>query len=101
MRCLLKAQDPQPDNKPFWFLAIVIAVLFLELPITRIAGGAFPITVFASTNSMQIANFWLSIIGGIIFLLLMIMYAYVYNNGRFSFIPEKKERTELDKSQKN
>jgi cytochrome d ubiquinol oxidase subunit II len=87
--------------KPFWFLAIVIAVLFLELPITRIAGGAFPITVFASTNSMQIANFWLSIIGGIIFLLLMIMYAYVYNNGRFSFIPEKKERTELDKSQKN
>ena len=87
--------------KPFWFLAMVIAVLFLELPITRIAGGAFPITVFASTNSMQIANFWLSIIGGIIFLLLMIMYAYVYNNGRFSFIPEKKERTELDKSQKN
>ena len=87
--------------KPFWFLAIVIAVLFLELPITRIAGGAFPITVFASTNSVQIANFWLSIIGGIIFLLLMIMYAYVYNNGRFSFIPEKKERTELDKSQKN
>ena len=87
--------------KPFWFLAMVIAVLFLELPITRIAGGTFPITVFASTNSMQIANFWLSIIGGIIFLLLMIMYAYVYNNGRFSFIPEKKERTELDKSQKN
>ncbi|WP_298409526.1 hypothetical protein [Ferroplasma sp.] len=87
--------------KPFWFLAMVIAVLFLELPITRIAGGAFPITVFASTNSMQIANFWLSIIGGIIFLLLMIMYAYVYNNGRFSFNPEKIEKAELDKSQKN
>ncbi len=84
--------------KPFWFLAMVIAVLFLELPITRIAGGAFPITVFASTNSMQIANFWLSIIGGIIFLLLMIMYAYVYNNGRFSFNPENVESV---KSQKN
>ncbi len=87
--------------KPFWFLAMVIAVLFLELPITRIAGGAFPITVFASTNSMQIANFWLSIIGGIIFLLLMIMYAYVYNNGRFSFNPEKIEKAESVKSQKN
>ena len=87
--------------KPFWFLAIVIAVLFLELPITRIAGGAFPITVFASTNSMQIKNFWLSIIGGIIFLLLMIMYAYVYNNGRFSFNPEKIEKAESVKSQKN
>ena len=84
--------------KPFWFLAMVIAVLFLELPITRIAGGTFPITVFASTNSMQIANFWLSIIGGIIFLLLMIMYAYVYNNGRFSFNPENVESV---KSQKN
>ncbi len=87
--------------KPFWFLAMVIAVLFLELPITRIAGGTFPITVFASTNSMQIANFWLSIIGGIIFLLLMIMYAYVYNNGRFSFNPEKIEKAESVKSQKN
>ena len=87
--------------KPFWFLAMVIAVLFLELPITRIAGGAFPITVFASTNSMQIANFWLSIIGGIIFLLLMIMYAYVYNNGRFSFNPEKIEKAESVKYQKN
>ena len=87
--------------KPFWFLAMVIAVLFLELPITRIAGGAFPITVFASTDSMQITNFWLSIIGGIIFLLLMIMYAYVYNNGRFSFNPEKIEKAESVKSQKN
>lgn len=83
--------------KPFWFLSMTIAVLSLELPVTNIAGGAFPITAFASTNSMQAANFWLSLIGGIIFLLLMIMYAYVYNSGRFSFNPEKIEKAEKTK----
>jgi len=79
--------------KPFWFIVMTIAVLFLELPITRIVGGLLPITDFASSPSMQFANFWLSVIGGIIFLLLMIMYAYVYNSGRFSMNPEKIEKT--------
>ena len=78
--------------KPFWFVAVTIAVLFLELPITRIDGGAFPINAFASTNSMQAANFWVSIIGGILFVLLMIMYAFVYNSGKLSFNPEKIEK---------
>jgi cytochrome d ubiquinol oxidase subunit II len=87
--------------KPFWFLAVTVAVLFLELPITRIAGGAYPISAFASTNSMQVANFWLSIIGGIIFLLLMILYAFVYNSGRFSFNPEKLEKVKTEKTQEN
>jgi cytochrome d ubiquinol oxidase subunit II len=79
--------------KPFWFLAMTISILALELPITNIDGGSYPINDFASPNSMQIANFWLSIIGGIIFLLLMIMYAFVYNSGKFSFNPEKIEKS--------
>ncbi len=79
--------------KPFWFIAITIAVLSLELPITRIVGNTYSITAFASTNSMQFANFWLSVIGGIIFLLLMIMYAYVYNSGKISFNPDKTGKT--------
>jgi cytochrome d ubiquinol oxidase subunit II len=79
--------------KPFWFIVMTIAVLFLELPITRIAGGAYSINTFASSNSMLVANFWLSMIGGILFLLLMIMYAYVYNSGRMSITPENIEKT--------
>ena len=42
---------------------------------------------------MLVANFWLSMIGGILFLLLMIMYAYVYNSGRMSINPDKIEKT--------
>ncbi len=75
--------------KPFWFIMITIAVFSLELPVTKIAGGAFPINAFASVNSMQAANFYLSIIGGIIYILLMVMYAYVYNSGWLSFKPEE------------
>ena len=87
--------------KPFWFAAVTIAVLFLELPITRIAGGAYPINAFASTNSMQAANFYLSIIGGILFLLLMIMYAFVYNSGKISFNPEKIEKGKKEVPKEN
>jgi cytochrome d ubiquinol oxidase subunit II len=87
--------------KPFWFVAVAVAVLFLELPITKIVGGAYSINHFASTNSMQAANFWLSLIGGILFVLLMIMYAYVYNSGKLSFNPEKIEKGKKEIPDKN
>jgi len=89
--------------KPLWFVLMTFAVFSLEIPITNIAGGAFPITYFASTNSMQAFNFYLSILGGIIFLLLMAMYSFVYNSGRLSFKPEteEKEKTKKKKQEKN
>ena len=89
--------------KPFWFVAVTIAVLFLELPITKIDGGALPITasILVSTPSMQEANFWLSMIGGILFVLLMIMYAYVYNSGKISFNPEKIEKSKKEVPKEN
>ncbi len=89
--------------KPFWFVAVAIAVLFLELPITKIDGGALPITasILVSTPSMQEANFWLSMIGGILFVLLMIMYAYVYNSGKISFNPEKIEKGKKEVPKEN
>jgi len=97
--------------KPLWFVLMTFSVFSLEIPITKIAGGAFPITdsLFVSTNSMQAFNFYLSILGGIIFLLLMIMYAFVYNSGKLSFKPEtekkesKKEKTgeKLEAAPKN
>ncbi len=93
--------------KPLWFVLMTFAVFSLEIPITKIAGGAYPINYFASTNSMQAFNFYLSILGGIIYLLLMVMYAFVYNSGRLSFKPEtekkesKKVSEKLETVQKN
>jgi cytochrome d ubiquinol oxidase subunit II len=89
---MAKSTTHLASYKPFWFVAVTISVLFMELPITRIAGNAYSINAFASPNSMQTANFWLSIIGGILFVLLMVMYAFVYNSGKLSFNPEKIEK---------
>jgi len=86
--------------KPLWFVLMVFSVFSLEIPITKIAGGAYPITAFASTNSMQAFNFYLSIVGGIMFLLLMAMYAFVYNNGRLSFKPETEKKESKKASEK-
>ncbi len=75
--------------KPVFFILLVFAVFIIEAPVTYIAGGAFPISNFASANSMQAFNLYLSILGGIIFLGFMIMYAYVYANNPEKFGMEK------------
>ena len=66
--------------KPFFFVLMVFSVFTIEIPVMYIAGGAFPVSAFQSAPSMLAFNFYMSILGGIIFLLFMAMYAYVYSN---------------------
>ncbi|WP_287950196.1 hypothetical protein [Acidiplasma sp.] len=79
---MMKSTTEYASYKPLWFTLMTFAMLSLELPVTKIAGGAFPVNAFASPNSMLAFNFYLSILGGIFYLLLMLLYAYLYSSGK-------------------
>jgi len=76
----IKSTTNIASYKPLFFVLMVISIFIIEEPVTYIAGGAFPLTDFASANSTLSMNIIISGIGGSMFVLLMIMYSYVYSN---------------------